>query len=291
MGVRGLPDNDQPTVDLGPRPPTEPEGFDDDPLPTVQAVPEVHGLPTQQLPQRPSQQPVASSSLTRASASATTTSPVEAMRHDEIERTRVFARVAIAISIGGIAIALTTTAGDPVARAVVLAGSVVSIFGSLGVAWVARNPATYTIKRLLPFTLPICFGSLAGVYYWGAASPVSAMLVYGIYFFSLSSHGRITFFIYAIVSVAHLALGLGIIFGAIEDRGIVSMGGLRTLDQVSIIIIIEAFYFIAYFTARASQRVTFDAMSKLEQAVRNVSQRDAMLAEARAELDRALKIG
>nr|MDQ3333537.1 serine/threonine protein kinase [Myxococcota bacterium] len=46
-----------------------------------------------------------------------------------------------------------------------------------------------------------------------------------------------------------------------------------------------------FYTARVSQRVTLDAMSKLELAVRNVAQRDAMLAEARAELDRALKVG
>ena len=50
-------------------------------------------------------------------------------------------------------------------------------------------------------------------------------------------------------------------------------------------------YFVAYFTARVSQRVTLDAMGKLEQAVRGNTQRDALLAEARAELDRALKIG
>jgi hypothetical protein len=295
MGARGLPDNDQPTVDLGPRPPTEPglesdDGFDNDPLPTVRAVAEVHGLPTQQLPQRPPPAPATSGSMTRHSGSATTTSPVEAMRHDEIERTRVFAKVAIAVSIGGIIVVLTT-AGDPVARVVVLAGSVASIFGSLGVYYIARDPATYSINRLLPFTLPICFGSMAGVYYWGTASPVAAMLVYGIYFFSLGSHARITFIIYALVSLIHAALGLGIVFGVLEDRGVINMGELRTRDQVAIVCIIEFLYFIAYFTARVSQRVTFEAMQKLEQAVRNVSQRDAMLAEARAELDRALKIG
>jgi serine/threonine-protein kinase len=43
--------------------------------------------------------------------------------------------------------------------------------------------------------------------------------------------------------------------------------------------------------ARVSQRVTLDHVSKLEQAVRGVAQREALLAEARAELDRALKIG
>ena len=293
MGARGLPDNDHPTVDLGPRAPSEAfeadEASVDDPLPTVRAIDEVHVLPTQQLPQRPPAHP-STGSHARHSASATTTSPVEAMRHDEIERTRVFAKVAIAVSVGGFIVALTT-AGDPVARAVVLAGSVASILGSLGIYLATRDPVAYNVRKLLPYTFPICFGSMAGVYYWGTASPVAAMLVYGIYFFSLGSNARITFAIYAVVAGTHLGLGLGIVFGVLEDRGVINMGGLRTRDQVAIVCIIEFLYFVAFYTARVSQRVTFEAMSKLEQAVRNVSQRDAMLAEARAELDRALKIG
>jgi serine/threonine-protein kinase len=40
-----------------------------------------------------------------------------------------------------------------------------------------------------------------------------------------------------------------------------------------------------------SQRVTLEHVSKLEQAVRGVAQREALLAEARAELDRAIAVG
>ena len=54
---------------------------------------------------------------------------------------------------------------------------------------------------------------------------------------------------------------------------------------------IEFLYFITFYTARVSQRVTLDTMHKLERAVRGVAQREALLAEARAELDRALVIG
>src|SRR5207248_1113883 len=78
---------------------------------------------------------------------------------------------------------------------------------------------------------------------------------------------------------------------AVADRGIVQITGLRAVDQTAILLMIEFLYFITFFTARISQRVTLDAISKLEQAVRGVAQREALLAEARAELDRALKIG
>jgi serine/threonine-protein kinase len=63
------------------------------------------------------------------------------------------------------------------------------------------------------------------------------------------------------------------------------------VDQVAVVLVIEFLYFITFFTARVSQRVTLDHVSKLEKAVRGVAQREALLVEARAELDRALKIG
>ncbi len=306
------------TVDLGPRAPTGEEGDGegrteridpmdagdgDDPsydggLPAVEAdatrtigqPAEVHNLPTQQLVGRPSRAPTGAASLSRMSASATTASPIEAMRFDELERTRIFLKVIFAVCVGGIIVALTAQ-GDPVARNVVLVGTGGALVGIGWMLLVTRNAATWDNKKFLFPALAIVFGSMAGVYYWGTASPVAAMLVYGIYFFSLSSNVRLTTSIYLLIAITHGALGLGIVSGVLEDRGLVNMGGLRTLDQISIVCIIEFLYFITFFTARVSQRVTLDAMTKLDQAARTVAQRDALLAEARAELDRALKVG
>jgi len=117
------------------------------------------------------------------------------------------------------------------------------------------------------------------------------MLVYGVYFFSLGGNRRVTAGMYALIASCHAVLGLGIITGLLVDHGVVRIGQLRSREQIAILCIIEVLYFVAYYTARVSQRVTLDAMSKLEQAVRGNAQRDALLAEARAELDRALKIG
>ena len=53
---------------------------------------------------------------------------------------------------------------------------------------VVRRPETYTARRILGPALVIAFGAFGGVYYWGVASPVAAMITYGIYFFSLGSN-------------------------------------------------------------------------------------------------------
>jgi len=246
----------------------------------------LHHLPTQQL----GAPPRAAISLSKPSASSTTSSPVDAMKFDEIVRTRIFLKIVFALTAGGIIVALSTT-GDHLAKVVVLVGSIAAAVSSAALLVVLRNAARYEPRMLVAAALPIAFGSMSGVYYWGAGSPVAALLVYGIYFFSLGGNRRVTTAMYVLVAVSHGALGLGILTGALADHGVVQIGQLAIRDQVAILCIIEALYFVAYYTARVSQRVTLDAMGKLEQAVRGNAQRDALLAEARAELDRALKIG
>jgi serine/threonine-protein kinase len=248
----------------------------------------IHALPTQQIGPPPRR---ASASMTKLSAStAATTSPVDAMKFDEIARTRVFLKIVFALTAGGIIVELST-GGDQVAKIVVVIGSVAAALGAVVAFALIRDPATYDARKMIIPALPIVFGSMSGVYYWGVASPVAAMLVYGIYFFSLGADRRVTTTTYILVSLTHGLLGLGIMAGVLVDHGVVPISQLRTREQVAIVFIIEALYFAAYYTARMSQRVTLDAMGKLEQAVRGNAQRDALLAEARAELDRALKIG
>jgi len=294
-------DDDRATVDLGPRPldnlaPADDLGGDDDieatrsldssPAKAPDHLDPVHALPTQQLPVKRQ----GTGSMTRLSESRTTASPVDAMKLDEVERTRVFLRVALALSVLG-AIAALVTGGDVIAQRVVMIGSGLSAVGAVWILAIIRDLDGYEQRRVIAPALLLAVGAMSGVYYWGTASPVAAMLTYGIYFFSLGGSRAVTTGMYLVIALIHAILGLGITDGVLVDRGIINMSGVQTRDQLAIVAIIEFLYLIAFITARKSQKVTLDAMSKLEQAVRSVAQRDALLAEARAELDRALKIG
>ncbi len=256
----------------------------DEPTRTLTPAPgaSVHAMPTQQLPRR-----TANESQTKYS---TATSPVEAMRLEELARTQIFLKVAIITCFAGAGVAFATQ-GDPIAFRVIMAGCIVVTIGALWMLSVVRNPTTFSHARAVPPALVIGLGAFGGIYYWGPASPVAAMVTYGIYFFSLGSNARITAALYLFIASLHGALVLLIMGGVIADRGIVSMQHLRTVDQLGVLGVIEFLYFITFYTARRSQRVTLEHVSNLEQAVRGVAQREALLAEARAELDRALKIG
>src|SRR6185436_19143659 len=104
---------------------------------------------------------------------------------------------------------------------------------------------------------------------------------------SLSADRFTTTFAYLFVAIIHAALGVGIMTGVLADRGIVKMHELTFLNQLALLGISEFLYFIAFLTARISQRVTLKAVQRLEQAIRQVAQRDAgrgpRRARARAE--------
>jgi hypothetical protein len=295
VAVRHPGDDDRATVDLGPRPELRPNDHDPDPgdlgepehaEPTQTVTPNaIHVQATQRLP--PTRRGTTSESrLTNTTA----TSPHEAMRLEELSRSEVFLKLAIVTAIMGLIVALLTN-GDPVAFRLLAGGCGVTTLGAIWMLRLVKTPESYSARAILPPALVIALGSFGGVYYWGVASPVAAMITYGIYFFSLGSLSGIIGGMYALVAVVHAALAFAIMGGIIEDRGIISMAHARHIDQLGLISVIEFLYFITFYTARTSQRVTLEAMSRLEQAVRGVAQREALLAEARAELDRALKIG
>jgi len=282
-------EDDRPTVDLGPRPPTD-EGADlgdlgDDPSTATLAPDPVHALPTQALAPRKK-----SPTDSHHTKYTTTTSPAETMRLEEIARSQVFLKVALLTCVAGILVALAT-GGDPIAFRVVMGGCALTAIGSVWMLSVVRDPSKYEPRRLVAPALVIGFGAFGGVYYWGAASPVAAMIAYGIYFFSLGSSAPLIAGMYGLVAVLHGAFIAAIMTGVVADRGIISMQHLRTIDQIGIFSVIEFLYFITFFTARVSQRVTLQHVERLEQAVRGVAQREALLAEARAELDRAIAVG
>ncbi len=303
-----MPDDDRATVDLGPRGPDGAEPAptdlgDDAPEETETAAGEipgditrtvagpppdmVHRLPTQQLSRR---RPSTMTPSMSSHASATHASPMAAMKQDEVQRTRIFLQAAMLTCVAAIVVALVT-GGDPIAFRVVVVSTIVTFGGAVWMYFVARDAATFTSRKMLGPACVIAFGAFGGVYYWGVASPVAAMVTYGIYFFSLGSNARLVTAMYALVATLHALLGVGIMTGVIVDRGIVSMADISTINQLGVIVVIEFLYFITFYTARISQRVTLRAMTQLELAAKSVAQRDAMLAEARAELDRALKVG
>ncbi|MBZ0238178.1 MAG: serine/threonine protein kinase, partial [Deltaproteobacteria bacterium] len=221
---------------------------------------------------------------------STATTPLEAMRAEEVERTRAFSKLAIAIGVFAV-LAMSLAAGDPLAKAL-FAGAVAIMVGA--VSWLLlqiREPQRFTPGRVI---LPGMTGFLAvlgGVLYWGVASPASAVMLFGIYFFALGQDLRATLAMISIGVVGHLVLAILVMTEAMPDIGVIKTGELPLREQIISQVTIQLLYASALFFGRRSRRATMDAVERLDRAVRAISMREALLAEVRQELDRALKVG
>ncbi|HET9482614.1 MAG TPA: serine/threonine-protein kinase, partial [Xanthomonadales bacterium] len=231
----------------------------------------------------PSMPPVSGSSMTVGS-------PLEALERDEMLRTRRFCAIAFAIACAGAAAAFVLP-GDPTATLLLLSG--------VGVSWVAiafllhrtRNPLEFNRpSTVLGWFIPaICVTT--AVPYFGVFSPVAVVLVLGIYFTGLGKNTKLAFAVYSVCAGAQLLVATLVISGATRDTGLVQIMPLSLRDQIIVQGLVQFVLLATLVTARMSRRTALVAVGELERAVRVAAHREALLLEAREELERALRSG
>ena len=130
-----------------------------------------------------------------------------------------------------------------------------------------------------------------GVAYVGVFSPAAVAIAIAIYWLGLGiSLGR-ALIAYVVAAGSHAAVAALVIAGAIEDPGFLR---LTTVDpQVLAVVefLLQVILAAAFVTARMSRKATLSAVRNYEQVARALGQRDALLQEARADLERALQLG
>ena len=224
-----------------------------------------------------------------ATFSTTIGSPLEALEHDEILRTRWFCFIGLGIGLLGAA-AATVLPGDPMVTKLFLAAVAVSIFG-LGFLYNrTRDPIEFRKPSTsLGWFIPAACASTS-VPYFGAFSPVSLVLVLGVYFTGLGRSLRLSITIWAVCAGMELFVGMLVILGA-HDTGVIRADLLSAPERFVVLGLVQAVLLATLMTARMSRRTTLMALGELEQAVRIAAHREALLLEAREELERALRPG
>lgn len=218
------------------------------------------------------------------------TTPLEALHNEEVERTRIFLKACIGITLS-VAAVLPFLSGDALAKKLVVGACVLGFGVSLWLLLYIRDPDRYSMRVVLPVGIALAVASYAGVYFWGVFSPAPALILMGIYFFSLSASKRSTSFIYIFCAATQALMSGLVMSGALPDVGLVKAGELSARDQLVTQVIVQVLFLCAFFIARSSRKTTLKAIGELERAVRRVAQREAMLREVRQDLDRALKVG
>jgi eukaryotic-like serine/threonine-protein kinase len=217
-------------------------------------------------------------------------SPADALRAEEVGRTRAFLRVGWMIAVG-VVIALPILPGDRRIASALLATLVVGVIGTVWMYDRLRDPSTY---RAAPMTVLALAGVVCGqlgILYVGAFSAAPLMVALGLYFFCRTESTASAIAIYAIAAGAHAVEAALVIGGVIDDPGFYPVGRASITAQIAGQATLQLAYAMCFWLARATRHTSLRSIEQLQHATRLAAQRDVQLAELRRDLDRALEIG
>jgi serine/threonine-protein kinase len=115
--------------------------------------------------------------------------------------------------------------------------------------------------------------------------------VLGIFFTGLGKNTRLAYVVYALCAALQAVTGLLVVFGVTRDTGLIHPGNLDFEEQLIVQGLVQFVFGATMFTARMSRRAQALAIGELEREVRMSVHREALLIEAREQLDRALRPG
>jgi len=224
-------------------------------------------------------------------AATTLTSAADALRDEEVERTRMFLRlgwIVAAVSVLGV----LAVPGDRRIAGALLASLTLGVIGSL---WIYRELRTSTrtnVARLdvLAFAAIVC-GQL-GTLYVGVFSAAPVVVALGVFFFCRTEHLTSAIAVYLLTAGSHAVVAGLVITGAIDDPGFYPVRRACSPEaQVAGQLILQLAYGICFLLARMTRASSLRAIEQLQRATRIAAQHDAQVAEMRQDLDRALEIG
>jgi eukaryotic-like serine/threonine-protein kinase len=227
-----------------------------------------------------------SQSLSQGGAPLT---PEQVLERDEALRFRMFVAFVLVL-VTMVAAVVLVIGGDPLAQRVHLVGLSVAALGSLWMAWILRDPASYRTAHNVAFGLLSVGAVTTAYYYWGVLSAAMLVVPFGAFIFSMGQSLAGALVIIAAALGTHLVLTLLTITGAIADRGIFRAHE-GVAAQIAALVLVQFICVATFAMARRSRQTALQSIEELDRATRAIAQRDALLAEARQDLDRALQIG
>ncbi|HSD86867.1 MAG TPA: hypothetical protein VLB44_05110, partial [Kofleriaceae bacterium] len=136
--------------------------------------------------------PTKTPSSSGGGGSTTIGSPLEALEHDEILRTRWFCLIALAIALVGAA-SVPLLPGDPTASALLLSAVGVSLVAVWFLYMRTRDPIAFRKPSTgLGWFVPAACVTTA-IPFYGVFSPVALILVLGVYFTGLGKSRALSF--------------------------------------------------------------------------------------------------
>ena len=213
----------------------------------------------------------------------------DALLHDEIRRSRLLARFGLSMYLA--VIAVLPLLPQPPAMTWFAFGSL--SLGALSSAWLIylSRPGHYEPRAVTATWIMTAFAVGGGLIFFGVFSFAVIAMVIGVYWLALGNSLWRAFFVYLIGAAVQGTVATLVIAGVIEDPGFIQI----TPKTPRLLAVCELLFQVitaaTFYTARASRHVTLSVVTDHERVVRALGQRDALLQEARADLERALHQG
>jgi serine/threonine-protein kinase len=216
--------------------------------------------------------------------------PRETLHLQEVARTRIFATVVIVFAAFVLG-TLTLVGGDPFAKRL-LAGSLVAIGATcIWLRWELRKDEGYTVTRATVAAYICILGAFTGIWFFGVFSPAPMILLFGLAFFSIGQSARAVFAVYLTCAALQLGLMVLVASGVLPDQGLIRAARLTLVEEVVVILLVQAVLFVTFLVQRRTRDVTIQAIEQHDRVVRTLAHRDALLREARQDLAVAMQAG
>ncbi len=213
-----------------------------------------------------------------------------AMHAEEAARAASFGRVAAILCVVGL-VGQLGYAGDPNLRIAMAIAQ--SVLGSVGVWvwWRARDPARWSRRVFRVFGVTSALAAVVFMHFLGVFSPVTVVVVFGLSFFALGSDAALLLPLSIAVAVAYFVSALLVTFGVIPDLGLFVPRATPRAARVAMLSMVTATMLMQLWQSRLSRRATLEAIARSNEAVRVAQTREAQLAEAKDNLDAAIRAG
>src|SRR5258706_5834762 len=219
------------------------------------------------------------------------TTAADAMRDEEVERTRLFIRMGWGISAASIGVVPILAA--PVATQIAMvAAMVIGMVVSFGYHQQFADPAKYTERALVRLAVMCIVNAHVAVLYFGAFSISPIIVVIGIHFVARTEAERAARILYYWAIACYGAIAVVLVPGIVADPGVFATAvPLSSATKLVGAVFVLGTYTLAYATARVFRRASLASIEELSRATRLASQREALMDELRADLERALRVG
>jgi serine/threonine-protein kinase len=216
------------------------------------------------------------------------TSPLEALRIEEIDRTRLFCFIVYGLAIT-VPLSFIFVGGSTPMKYLVDGCIFVTVIATVRLHYLLNLADRNYTNEIFIVAMIAAITSFTGVLTWGVFSVAPSIIVMGLYFFSRSESPFAAIVLYVTCAGLQLCFSILMLTNVIDDPGIFQRSG-SVQEQYIAQALVQGIYLASFFVARGTRTSTLKTIAQLQKTMHQLSNREALLQEVKQELDRALRI-